>query len=186
MDLPTLLIVASQLITRVIASEAVKKVIEGSLTKIGELPVELGIDKLRQVLRKKSPNTATAIEEVEKKASVATKEENLKAAAAQLAKAAQADPEIAAEVQKTAQAIVHQVMLTNVDVKGNAEVGNLSQSAELRSIQQLATRLQVEGNLKFGHLSQQAKSSANQEMASDLKVGGDLVIDELTQTQEGS
>jgi hypothetical protein len=130
-------------------------------------PVEETAKKLIQALRRKAPNTASAIARVSQQPELAEQQPanyGIAVLIQGVESAAEADPEIAELVEALA-----------------AEVKRQLSTAQVRQVR--LSGITVEGNLKAEDITQKAQQigSIEQEMASNLDVGGDIELGNLTQ-----
>ncbi len=130
-------------------------------------PVEEAAKELIQALKRKAPNTASAIARVSQQPDLAEQQPanyGIAVLIQQVESAAETDPEIAELVEALA-----------------AEVKRQLSTAQVRQVR--LSGITVEGSLKAEDITQKAQQigSIEQEMASNLDVGGDIELGNLTQ-----
>lgn len=157
-----------------IATLLLTKMIEKVGEKVGEKLPELGskaleqMGKLKQVLWRKAPDTASAIERVTYQPELVEQQPEdygLEVLTEKMESAAKADPEVAEVVEALAtevrpqlpEKVVRQVMASGIKTKRNIKAGDMNQKAQQgsRIEQVMASDLETEGDIEFGNLSQE-------------------------------
>ncbi|KYC40911.1 hypothetical protein WA1_25180 [Scytonema hofmannii PCC 7110] len=156
-----------------IATLLLTKMIEKVGEKVGEKLPDLGskaleqMGKLKQVLWRKAPETASAIERVTYQPELVEQQSEdygLEVLTEKMEVAAKADPEVAEIVEALAtevrpqlpENVVRQVMASGIKAKGKIKAGDMNQEAKpaTKVEQVMGSDIETEGDIEFGNLTQ--------------------------------
>ena len=150
------------------------KMIEKFGEKVGEKLPDLGskaleqhMAKLTQILQRKAPETAIAIERITNHPELVEQQPEdygLEVLTQKMEVAAKADPEVAEAVEalatevrpKLPENVVRQIMASGIKTKGKIKAGDMNQEGKPASKveQVMASDIQTEGDIEFGNLTQ--------------------------------